>query len=58
MMLAATPRELQVASQMVAGELYSLVRLYEEAHGRSTIRSNGRIVGQLVAIRMENHNQN
>jgi len=37
MMLAATPRELQVASQMVSGELYSLVRLYEEAHGQSTI---------------------
>jgi hypothetical protein len=37
MRLAATPRELQVASETVSGELYSLVRLYEEVYGQSTI---------------------
>ena len=37
MRLAATTRELRAASEMVSGELYSLVRLYEEVYGRSTI---------------------
>ena len=37
MRLAATPRELEIASEMVSTELWSLLKMFEGSYGPSTI---------------------